>query len=204
MERNVVRCILLGAPHTRLHEAQTILDAIGDVLHSALIIALQARSDRAIEWYGISIVKFLEIFIAELPGALEEALEGRLKEVSPCCAKGAAHRTAWILRDYVRQHERQDASCSLSEMEAQDGAMRPARMENSVTTERLIRLPEVMKRVGLKRTAIYQRMREGRFPNSRSLGPRCTVWVEAEIDDWIGSVVERTDEICQNTPRISR
>ncbi len=72
------------------------------------------------------------------------------------------------------------------------------------TPDRLIRLPEVMARVGLRRTAIYQRMREGRFPKSRSLGPRCTVWVEAEIDDWIGSIVERTDEICQNTPRISR
>jgi prophage regulatory protein len=36
--------------------------------------------------------------------------------------------------------------------------------------DRLIRLPEVMARVGLRRTAIYQRMREGRFPRSRSLG----------------------------------
>jgi prophage regulatory protein len=34
---------------------------------------------------------------------------------------------------------------------------------------RLIRLPEVMARVGLKRSAIYQRMSEGRFPKSRSL-----------------------------------
>ena len=57
--------------------------------------------------------------------------------------------------------------------------------------ERLIRLPEVMTRVGLRRTAIYQRMREGRFPRSRSLGPRCTVWLEAEIDAWISNVVER-------------
>lgn len=50
---------------------------------------------------------------------------------------------------------------------------------------RLIRLPEVMARVGLKRSAIYQRMSEGRFPKSRSLGPKCAVWVEAEIDAWI-------------------
>ena len=54
--------------------------------------------------------------------------------------------------------------------------------------DRLIRLPEVMARVGLRRTAIYQRMREGRFPRSRSLGPRCTVWVEAEIEGWIKEV----------------
>ena len=53
---------------------------------------------------------------------------------------------------------------------------------------RLIRLPEVIARVGLRRSSIYQRMAEGRFPKSRSLGPRCAVWVEAEIDAWIASI----------------
>lgn len=57
---------------------------------------------------------------------------------------------------------------------------------------RLLRLPEVIARVGLKRSAIYQRMNDGRFPRSRSLGPKCTVWVEAEIDEWIRGVAERT------------
>lgn len=56
---------------------------------------------------------------------------------------------------------------------------------------RLIRLPEVMARVGLKRSSIYHRMTEGRFPKGRSLGPRCVVWVEAEIDAWIAAVVQR-------------
>ena len=55
-------------------------------------------------------------------------------------------------------------------------------------SERLLRLPEVMERVGLRRTAIYQRMREGRFPQSRSLGSRCTVWVESEVNDWIARI----------------
>jgi len=53
---------------------------------------------------------------------------------------------------------------------------------------RLLRLPEVIDRVGLRRSAIYQRMSEGRFPKSRSLGPKCAVWVEAEIDEWIQAV----------------
>lgn len=53
---------------------------------------------------------------------------------------------------------------------------------------RLLRLPEVMDRVGLRRSAIYQRMSEGRFPKSRSLGPKCAVWVEAEVEDWIKSI----------------
>ena len=55
---------------------------------------------------------------------------------------------------------------------------------------RLLRLPEVIARVGLKRSAIYQRMSEGRFPKSRSLGPKCAVWVESEIDDWIDSIAQ--------------
>ncbi len=56
---------------------------------------------------------------------------------------------------------------------------------------RFLRLPEVIARVGLKRSAIYQRMSEGRFPKSRSLGPKCTVWVEAEIDHWVREIIER-------------
>ena len=56
---------------------------------------------------------------------------------------------------------------------------------------RLVRLPEVIARVGLKRSAIYQRMSEGRFPKSRSLGPKCAVWVEAEIDAWIRKIADQ-------------
>lgn len=54
--------------------------------------------------------------------------------------------------------------------------------------QRLLCLPEVMQRVGLKRSANYQLMDQGRFPRSRSLGPRCTVWLETEIDAWIDMV----------------
>lgn len=46
----------------------------------------------------------------------------------------------------------------------------------------------VLARVGLRRTAIYQRRRDGHFPRSRSLGPSCTVWVEAEIAAWVEAV----------------
>jgi prophage regulatory protein len=59
---------------------------------------------------------------------------------------------------------------------------------------RLLRLPEVIARVGLKRSAIYQRMSDGRFPKSRSLGPKCAVWVEREIEEWIEQVVRIADQ----------
>lgn len=56
---------------------------------------------------------------------------------------------------------------------------------------RLLRLPEVIDRVGLKRSAIYKWMLEDRFPRSRSLSPRCAVWVEAEIEEWISQIKDR-------------
>lgn len=61
----------------------------------------------------------------------------------------------------------------------------------SLPAGRLLRLPEVMARVGLKRSAIYQRMTEGRFPRSRSLGPKCTVWIESEVDAWISDIAKQ-------------
>ena len=70
--------------------------------------------------------------------------------------------------------------------EASAEAVEPAIMRTA--PPRLIRLPEVMARVGLKRSSIYHRMSEGRFPKGRSLGPRCVVWVESEIDSWVNSI----------------
>lgn len=54
---------------------------------------------------------------------------------------------------------------------------------------RLIRLKEVQHRVGLGRSTIYKRMSEGRFPKARSLGPKCVVWVESEIDAWVEGIM---------------
>jgi prophage regulatory protein len=54
--------------------------------------------------------------------------------------------------------------------------------------QRLIRLEEVKQRVGLSRASIYKRMADGRFPKSRSLGSRCAVWIESEIDEWVSGV----------------
>jgi prophage regulatory protein len=49
----------------------------------------------------------------------------------------------------------------------------------------ILRLPEVMDRVGICRASIYQRMNQGTFPKSVSLGPRSVGWLESEIDTWL-------------------
>ena len=55
------------------------------------------------------------------------------------------------------------------------------------THERLLRLPEVAERVGLRRTAIYERVATGRFPVPLHVTSRAVRWRESDIDAWIAS-----------------
>lgn len=47
-----------------------------------------------------------------------------------------------------------------------------------------LRLPAVIERVGLKKTTIYQYIKEGSFPAPIQLGGRAVAWVEEEITKW--------------------
>ena len=54
----------------------------------------------------------------------------------------------------------------------------------------ILRLPDVQKKIGLSRSAIYQYIAEGSFPTSIALGSRAVGWIEAEIDDWIAGRIK--------------
>ncbi|AKH63733.1 MULTISPECIES: helix-turn-helix transcriptional regulator [Photorhabdus] len=58
----------------------------------------------------------------------------------------------------------------------------------------LIRLADVMKKVGLKKSWIYHLMQQGEFPKSVSLGARSVAWVEKEIDEWIINKINNREE----------
>ena len=49
---------------------------------------------------------------------------------------------------------------------------------------KFLRLPEVIQKVGLKKTYIYQMIREGTFPKQIKVAPRAVVWNEYDIDQW--------------------
>jgi len=55
---------------------------------------------------------------------------------------------------------------------------------------RILRLPEVMARVGLKRASIYQHVAAGTFPKQIALGIRAVGWLESEIDAWLTARVQ--------------
>lgn len=50
---------------------------------------------------------------------------------------------------------------------------------------RYIRRPEVLNKVGLSATSIYNLEKRGEFPQHFMLTPRCAAWDEASIDAWM-------------------
>jgi prophage regulatory protein len=55
---------------------------------------------------------------------------------------------------------------------------------------RLLRLPEVKNQVGLGRSAIYDQIKQGRFPAPVQLGPRAVAWPSDQIAAWIDARIE--------------
>ncbi len=53
--------------------------------------------------------------------------------------------------------------------------------------ERLLRLPEVIGRASLKRSAIYDGVARGTFPPPVRVTSRAVRWRESDIDAWIAS-----------------
>jgi prophage regulatory protein len=60
--------------------------------------------------------------------------------------------------------------------------------------ERLILLPEVIRRTGIPRATIYEMMRDGLFPKPVQLTARRVAWVESEIDQHIRNLIAKRDE----------
>ena len=63
------------------------------------------------------------------------------------------------------------------------------------TPLRILRLPGVKERIGLGKSYIYQKIKEGTFPRPVSLGVdrRAVGWLEHEIDTWILDCIKQRD-----------
>ena len=58
---------------------------------------------------------------------------------------------------------------------------------NAPSPQRLIRLPEVENTVGLRKSAIYAAIGEGKFPSPIKLSRRAVCWNSHEIEAWVQS-----------------
>ena len=54
---------------------------------------------------------------------------------------------------------------------------------------RLLRLPDVLKRVGLSRAQVYKLIAQDRFPKQVKIGQKVSAWNSLAIDDWIASMI---------------
>lgn len=60
--------------------------------------------------------------------------------------------------------------------------------EDNDLPDRLVRLAEVKRRVGLGKTMIYELINEGKFPAPYKLSPFAARWSDREITHWINEV----------------
>lgn len=54
---------------------------------------------------------------------------------------------------------------------------------------KLLRLNQVLDRVGLSRSTLYALIKTGEFPRQRQLSARSMGWVEVEVNAWIASKI---------------
>jgi len=59
---------------------------------------------------------------------------------------------------------------------------------------KILRLPDLKEQCGISRSAIYQGMKEGTFPQSIPLGTRMVGWSETEINEWIENKLKDRDQ----------
>lgn len=54
---------------------------------------------------------------------------------------------------------------------------------------KFIKLSQVKELSSLSTSEIYRRIASGKFPKQVALGPKCVVWIEAEILAWLDARV---------------
>lgn len=63
----------------------------------------------------------------------------------------------------------------------------------------ILRIQDVIRRTGYKRTHIYNLMRAGKFPKSIALGARAVGWDSTAVDQWIDQRIEATNSSSEDS-----
>lgn len=61
------------------------------------------------------------------------------------------------------------------------------------TPRQVLRLPEVMRRTGKRRTSLLQAIQRGEFPKPIRLGARAIGFIQSEVDAWIDARMAERD-----------
>jgi prophage regulatory protein len=72
---------------------------------------------------------------------------------------------------------------------AESGDVQTEPTSTALERARLLRCPEVLARVGMGRTALYEQIKLGRFPQPVKVGSSSR-WVDAEVTQWIAGLMQ--------------
>jgi prophage regulatory protein len=64
----------------------------------------------------------------------------------------------------------------------------PHQLPSSGASERLLRLPELIRTIGVSRATIYRYIDNGRLPPPVKLSTRCVAWRASEITAWMAAL----------------
>jgi prophage regulatory protein len=64
-------------------------------------------------------------------------------------------------------------------------------MAAPIQSRRVLRLPDVVQKTGLKRDSVYRKIRDGSFPKPLKLSERASGWIEGEVDQWIADLAAK-------------
>lgn len=63
----------------------------------------------------------------------------------------------------------------------------------SAKSPRLMRRPEVLARIGLSSSTLYEMTAAGEFPAPIRIGRKAVAWLESEVDAWIEERIKQRD-----------
>jgi prophage regulatory protein len=67
---------------------------------------------------------------------------------------------------------------------------------NPITTvlNQVLRLPDVERLTGRKRSSVYEDIAAGRLPKQIKLGPRAVGWLRSDIETWLAERISERDK----------
>jgi prophage regulatory protein len=65
---------------------------------------------------------------------------------------------------------------------------------------RLIKIKEVTKIVGMGRTTVYDKMKEGTFPKPIFIGDRMARWDSIAVNEWIKKTIDKSYSVKRSLP----
>jgi len=57
---------------------------------------------------------------------------------------------------------------------------------------KILRLPDVIERVGFSRSSIYAFVDNGTFPKPVKIGIRAVGWLDSDVEDWLNHKIEKS------------